>query len=201
MVRPRRGADFSSGFLDDDVPVAVAGGDRYRLDDPSVVCGLADGDVGYTVYRLPAGQARSRWRAPLGREGRRFGLLTRDPTGRSVVAGIRPGPRTEIRCTPDPRVTAPRPQFRLMADPRRQPRGQVSFALAKRVSLDQTSSGGHHRLSAWRSIASSSESGMSSRTSCAQRQTTAILAAHASASSREATSTTTNPPTTSLVSG
>jgi hypothetical protein len=80
-------------------------------------------------------------------------------------------------------------------------RGHASLASTWRVSLDQTSSGCHPRLSAWRSIASCSGSGMSSRTSCAQRQPTAILAAHASASSREATSTTENPPRTSLVSG
>jgi hypothetical protein len=38
------------------------------------------------------------------------------------------------------------------------------------------------------------ESGMKSRTSCAQRQAPAFLAAHCSASSREGTSTTQNPP-------
>jgi hypothetical protein len=45
----------------------------------------------------------------------------------------------------------------------------------------------HCRLSAWRSIASSSGSAPISRTSCAQRQAAAILAAHWSASSRDGT--------------
>src|SRR5215831_3192998 len=61
--------------------------------------------------------------------------------------------------------------------------------------------GRHHRLPAWRSIASCSGSGKISRTSCAQRHATAILAAHSSASSREGTSTIASPPMTSLVSG
>src|ERR1700679_3231447 len=54
--------------------------------------------------------------------------------------------------------------------------------------------GRQRRLSAWRSIASSSGSAPISRTSCAQRQATAIFAAHRSASSREGTSTSVNPP-------
>jgi hypothetical protein len=62
------------------------------------------------------------------------------------------------------------------------------------VSLDQARPGRHRRLSAWRSIASSSGSAPISRTSCAQRQATAILAAHCSASWREGTSTSVNPP-------
>src|SRR6185437_31096 len=59
----------------------------------------------------------------------------------------------------------------------------------------------HHRRSAWWSMASWLGSGMSSHTSCAQRQAAAILAAHPSASSSEDTSTIANPPTTSLASG
>jgi hypothetical protein len=39
-----------------------------------------------------------------------------------------------------------------------------------RPTLGQTWSGRHHRLSAWRSIASCPGSGRSSRTSCAQRR-------------------------------
>src|ERR1700722_2942890 len=64
----------------------------------------------------------------------------------------------------------------------------------EQVALDRARSGRHRRLSAWRSIASSSGSAPISWTSCAQRQATAILAAQCSASSREGTSTSVNPP-------
>src|SRR6266571_8292559 len=80
------------------------------------------------------------------------------------------------------------------ADPRCQTAAKAGPALALRVTFDQRQSGRHRRLSAWRSIASSSGSAPISRTSCAQRQATAILAAHCSASSREGTSTSVNPP-------
>src|ERR1017187_2398424 len=60
--------------------------------------------------------------------------------------------------------------------------------------FDQTWSGRHRRLSAWRSISSSSGSGPNSQTSYAQRHAAAILAAHSSASSREGTWTIVTPP-------
>ena len=97
-----------------------------------------------------------------------------------------PGCRPKRRC--------PRPGSGRCADPRCQTAATASPALALRVAFDQAQPGRHHRLSAWRSIASSPGSAPISRTSCAQRQATAILAAHCSASSREGTSTSVNPP-------
>ena len=80
------------------------------------------------------------------------------------------------------------------AGPRCQAAARASPALALRAAFDQAQPGRHRRLSAWRSIASSSGSAPIARTSCAQRQAAAILAAHRSASSREGTSRSVNPP-------
>src|SRR5215472_11182153 len=144
---------------------------------------------GTRLSRRVSGFHGPRWRR--GRDDRScmIGHTRRDrpgcrSPGRSVVAGIRSGTRTGLRPTPDPRVTAARPQFRSMRRPRGQPAAGAYLAQAWRVS-------------SYQAVAS----GRSSRTSCAQRHATAILAAHSSASSREGTSTTANPQMTSLVSG
>src|SRR5712692_5887814 len=112
-------------------------------------------------------------------------------SGRSVVAAIREprGPGftpAKRRCLV--------PGSGQCVDPYCQTAARARPALPLRVAFDQAQPGRHRRLSAWRSIASSSGSAPISRTSCAQRQATAILAAHCSASSREGTSTSVNPP-------
>jgi hypothetical protein len=109
----------------------------------------------------------------------------------SAGAAIRSGTRTALRTRSQGRCRVP--SSGRYAYPRRQTPAKASLAPA----FDQASSGPHRRLSAWRSIASSSGSGPIARTSCAQRQATAILAAHSSASSREGTSMTVSPPMTS----
>ena len=74
--------------------------------------------------------------------------------------------------------------------------GPFDRTLGVPVRRRQTPSGGL-QLRVSRSMASSSESQPTARTSCAHRQAAAILAAHASASSREGTSMTVRPPTRS----
>ena len=60
---------------------------------------------------------------PMSAHTRRDGPGCRS-TGQSMAAGIRSGTRTGLRPTPDPRVTAARPQFRSMRRPASSDRGQ-----------------------------------------------------------------------------
>jgi pimeloyl-ACP methyl ester carboxylesterase len=60
-------------------------------------------------------------------------------SGRAVVAGIRPGPRTGLRPTPDPRGHRPASTVQVEAQTHVVNCGHASLALMWRVSLDQTS--------------------------------------------------------------
>jgi hypothetical protein len=191
-------------------PGPVPGVIRTTRPHPAHPCPGSDSEspppARYTLASVPAALAQSAER--LTRNEKVIGSIpiggsTRTP--RSEASFLARGFRhSGLKLPPCPRG-APDPKLWMSGHTRRD--GRLSLHRRRKSCLNVARLPGSDvvgmslALSALRSIASVLGSGMSSRTSCAQRQAAAILAAHASASSRVATSTTENPPTTSLVSG